>query len=124
MRWSTFRRPDGAHQVAVWRGAELFPVPGAERLVDLFGDEGALREAGVEAIRRSTAIDPATVELLRPVPDPPSIRDFMAFEEHVVTASAAIGLTSTRCGTASPSSTSPTRPPSSAPTPTSRSRRG
>ncbi len=31
--------------------------------------------------------------LLPPVPRPPSIRDFMAFEEHVVTASAAIGLT-------------------------------
>ena len=93
MRWSTFRTSDGAHQVGVWREAELFPVPGAERLVDLLGADGGLRAAGDEAVRRSTAIDPAAVELLAPVPEPPSIRDFMAFEEHVVTASAAIGLT-------------------------------
>jgi 2-keto-4-pentenoate hydratase/2-oxohepta-3-ene-1,7-dioic acid hydratase in catechol pathway len=35
----------------------------------------------------------AEVKLRPPVLRPPAIRDFMAFEEHVVTASAAIGLT-------------------------------
>ena len=90
MRWSTFRTPDGAQGVGVWRADELFPVPGVERLVDLLD---SLQAAGDEAVRRSAAVDPATVELLAPVPEPPAIRDFMAFEEHVVTASAAIGLT-------------------------------
>ena len=90
MRWSTFRTPDGAQGVGVWRADELFPVPGAQRLVDLLG---SLQAAGDEAVRHSAAVDPATVELLAPVPEPPAIRDFMAFEEHVVTASAAIGLT-------------------------------
>ena len=52
-----------------------------------------LSAAAEEAVRHSAAVDPATVELLAPVPEPPAIRDFMAFEEHVVTASAAIGLT-------------------------------
>jgi 2-keto-4-pentenoate hydratase/2-oxohepta-3-ene-1,7-dioic acid hydratase in catechol pathway len=93
VRWSTFRTRGGAHQVGVWRGGELFPVPGAGRLVDLLGNDDGLGAAGEEAVRRSAAVDPATVELLAPVPEPPSIRDFMAFEEHVVTASAAIGLT-------------------------------
>jgi 2-keto-4-pentenoate hydratase/2-oxohepta-3-ene-1,7-dioic acid hydratase in catechol pathway len=91
VRWSTFRTSDGARRVGVWRGEELFPVPGAERLVDLLGDD--LGAAGEEAVRRSAAVDAASVELLAPIPEPPSIRDFMAFEEHVVTASAAIGLT-------------------------------
>ena len=90
MRWSTFRTPDGAQGVGVWRVDELFPVPGAQRLVDLLD---SLQAAGDDAVRRSAAVDPATVELLAPVPEPPAIRDFMAFEEHVVTASAAIGLT-------------------------------
>jgi 2-keto-4-pentenoate hydratase/2-oxohepta-3-ene-1,7-dioic acid hydratase in catechol pathway len=90
VRWSTFATPDGAPGVGVWRGEDLFPVPGAERLVDLFD---SLEAAGDAAIRHSAAVDPATVELLAPVPEPPAIRDFMAFEEHVVTASAAIGLT-------------------------------
>ena len=94
MRWSTFQNPDGRQQVGVWHGDALHPVPGAGRLVDLLGDDGGtLRAAGEEAVRRSPAVDPATVELLAPVPEPPSIRDFMAFEEHVVTASAAIGHT-------------------------------
>ncbi len=93
MRWSTFRTQGGPQQVGVWRAGELFPVPGAARLVDLLGDDGSLRAAGDAAVRGSAAVDPATVELLAPVPEPPSIRDFMAFEEHVVTASAAIGHT-------------------------------
>jgi 2-keto-4-pentenoate hydratase/2-oxohepta-3-ene-1,7-dioic acid hydratase in catechol pathway len=42
---------------------------------------------------REPPVDPAAVRLLPPVPRPPSVRDFMAFEDHVVTASAAIGLT-------------------------------
>ncbi len=94
MRWSTFQNPDGRQQVGVWRGDELFPVPDVERLVDLLGDDGSrLRAAAEQAVRRSAAVNTDTVELLAPIPEPPSIRDFMAFEEHVVTASAAIGLT-------------------------------
>jgi 2-keto-4-pentenoate hydratase/2-oxohepta-3-ene-1,7-dioic acid hydratase in catechol pathway len=94
VRWSTFQNPDGTQQVGVWHGDALYPVPDVGRLVDLLGDDGAtLQAAGDEAVRRSAAVEPSTVELLAPIPDPPSIRDFMAFEEHVVTASAAIGHT-------------------------------
>jgi 2-keto-4-pentenoate hydratase/2-oxohepta-3-ene-1,7-dioic acid hydratase in catechol pathway len=99
VRWSTFRTADGGERVGVWRGEQLVPVPGVGRLLDLLGDDGTrLREAGAAALDRAeldtdAALDPAAVELLAPIPDPPSIRDFMAFEEHVVTASVAIGLT-------------------------------
>ncbi|MEJ2867993.1 fumarylacetoacetate hydrolase family protein [Actinomycetospora sp. OC33-EN08] len=93
MRWSTYREADGTVRTAVWQGEDLHPAPAGTALIDLLGDDGGrLRAAGEEALA-GPAVDPATVTLLPPVPRPPSIRDFMAFEEHVVTASAAIGLT-------------------------------
>ncbi|MGP4115122.1 fumarylacetoacetate hydrolase family protein [Streptomyces sp. 4N509B] len=94
MRWSTFRTADGEERVGVWHGDRLHPAPGVRRLVDLLGDDGTrLREAGQAALASGESVDPAAVDLLPPVPEPPSVRDFMAFEEHVVTASAAIGHT-------------------------------
>ncbi len=94
MRWSTFRTAEGEERVGVWRGDVLYAAPGAGRLVDLLGDDGArLRAAGETAIASGDVVDSTAVELLPPVPEPPSIRDFMAFEDHVVTATAAIGYT-------------------------------
>jgi 2-keto-4-pentenoate hydratase/2-oxohepta-3-ene-1,7-dioic acid hydratase in catechol pathway len=88
MRWSTFLTADGDEAVGVWSDDGLHPVPGATSLLELV-TEGRLDEA---AARVGPAVDPSGLSLLPPVPRPPSIRDFMAFEEHVVTASAAIGL--------------------------------
>lgn len=94
MRWSTFRGPDDEQHVGVWDGDVLCVAERVTRLVDLLGDDGTrLREAGALAVAGGPRIDAAEVHLLAPIPEPPSIRDFMAFEEHVVTASAAIGLT-------------------------------
>ncbi len=91
MRFSTYRTSGGTG-VGVWRGERLYPVPGVTRLTDLLGDDGSrLRTAGAAAVS-GAGLEPSQVELLAPVPAPPSVRDFMAFEEHVVTASAAIGL--------------------------------
>jgi 2-keto-4-pentenoate hydratase/2-oxohepta-3-ene-1,7-dioic acid hydratase in catechol pathway len=91
VRFSTYRTSGGTG-VGVWRGERLHPVPGVTRLTDLLGDDGSrLRAAGAAALP-GAGLEPAQVELLAPVPAPPSVRDFMAFEEHVVTASAAIGL--------------------------------
>jgi 2-keto-4-pentenoate hydratase/2-oxohepta-3-ene-1,7-dioic acid hydratase in catechol pathway len=93
MRWSSYAEADGTVRTAVWRDDVLHPVPGTTSLVDLLGDDGSrLRAAAADALA-GPAVDPGTVSLLPPVPRPPSVRDFMAFEEHVVTASAAIGLT-------------------------------
>lgn len=89
MRWSTFRTADGDEAVGAWSDDGLHPVPGVGSLLELITG-GGLDEA---ASRVGSVIDPATVTLRPPIPRPPSIRDFMAFEEHVVTASAAIGLT-------------------------------
>jgi 2-keto-4-pentenoate hydratase/2-oxohepta-3-ene-1,7-dioic acid hydratase in catechol pathway len=92
VRFSTYRTSGGAG-VGVWRGERLHPVPGVTRLIDLLGDDGSRLRAAGESAMSGVGLEPAEVELLAPVPAPPSIRDFMAFEEHVVTASAAIGLT-------------------------------
>jgi 2-keto-4-pentenoate hydratase/2-oxohepta-3-ene-1,7-dioic acid hydratase in catechol pathway len=93
VRWSTYLGKDGIARAAVWAEDRLHPVPGPIALLDLLGDDGTrLREAADRALREP-GVDPTTIRLAPPVPRPPSIRDFMAFEEHVVTASAAIGLT-------------------------------
>ncbi|MCW0214827.1 MAG: fumarylacetoacetate hydrolase family protein [Pseudonocardia sp.] len=88
MRWSSYTDAEGRERAAVWRGDRLHPAPDGTALVDLLGD---LR-AAAEAAWAGPSVDPDTVTLLPPVPRPPAVRDFMAFEEHVVTASAAIGL--------------------------------
>lgn len=93
MRWSSYAEEDGTVRAAVWREDRLHPVPAGTGLVDLLGDDGTRLRAAADAALAGPSVDPASVRLLPPVPRPPSVRDFMAFEEHVVTASAAIGLT-------------------------------
>jgi 2-keto-4-pentenoate hydratase/2-oxohepta-3-ene-1,7-dioic acid hydratase in catechol pathway len=45
---------------------------------------GTLREAGEQALSNSTTVRPlAEVRLRAPIPDPPTVRDFMTFERHV-----------------------------------------
>jgi 2-keto-4-pentenoate hydratase/2-oxohepta-3-ene-1,7-dioic acid hydratase in catechol pathway len=88
MRWSTFRTPDGEEGVGVWSDDRLLTVPGETSLLDLMTEDRL-----DDAAARAGDPAPDDVVLLPPIPRPPSIRDFMAFEEHVVTASAAIGLT-------------------------------
>jgi 2-keto-4-pentenoate hydratase/2-oxohepta-3-ene-1,7-dioic acid hydratase in catechol pathway len=89
VRFSTYRTSGGSG-VGVWDGDRLHPLPGVTRLVDLLGDEGTrLRTAGQAALAQPP-LEHTPAELLAPVPEPPSIRDFMAFEEHVATASAAL----------------------------------
>lgn len=90
MRWSTYRDAEDVERVGIWDDDGLNPVPGPGTLLDLLRDDGLA--AAAEAARSRPAVDPDTVRLLPPIPRPPSIRDFMAFEDHVVTSYAAIGV--------------------------------
>lgn len=95
MRWVTYVSPrDGQERPGLFHEDEVFGYPGTGQLVDLLGDGGQrLKAAAEEALSRPTEVLAATdVELCSPVPVPPSIRDFMSFEEHVVTSMEATGF--------------------------------
>lgn len=91
MRWCTYLSPDGPRAGLVADGrvrglAEPF------RLIELIASEAAMSDARQRALTEPAEILPlAGARLLAPIPVPPSIRDFMAFEEHVVTSYRAIG---------------------------------
>lgn len=90
MRWSTYRDADAVERVGIWDDDGLHPAPEPGTLLDLIRGESLA--AAADAARSRPAVDPRTVSLLPPIPRPPSIRDFMAFEDHVVTSYAAIGV--------------------------------
>jgi 2-keto-4-pentenoate hydratase/2-oxohepta-3-ene-1,7-dioic acid hydratase in catechol pathway len=94
MRWSTYlsARDDTEHVALVHDGV-LYALASPARLIDLLGDDGTQLSAAARRARsdpwETVAVDEAT--LRAPIPVPPSIRDFMAFEEHVVTSTEALG---------------------------------
>jgi 2-keto-4-pentenoate hydratase/2-oxohepta-3-ene-1,7-dioic acid hydratase in catechol pathway len=91
VRFATYVSPrDGADHVALVVDGALHGLPD-RRLVDLLAPE-ALADAADRALRAPVEVLPeGSVRLRAPVPTPPSVRDFMAFEQHVVTASTALG---------------------------------
>lgn len=93
MRWATYRSdPEGPDRVGLVCGDVIHGLPGETSLMDLLGDEG-LQAAARRALDDPADVVPLDVVHLRPpVPEPPSFRDFMAFEQHVVTSHSAIGL--------------------------------
>jgi 2-keto-4-pentenoate hydratase/2-oxohepta-3-ene-1,7-dioic acid hydratase in catechol pathway len=91
MRFVTFLAPDSpVERVGVVDGDQIFALPAGPTLLSLLEH---LDVAG-QAARRSPedVFDAAEVRLLAPVPVPPSIRDFYAFEDHVRTARATRNL--------------------------------
>jgi 2-keto-4-pentenoate hydratase/2-oxohepta-3-ene-1,7-dioic acid hydratase in catechol pathway len=90
MRWSTYVSPaDQAERAGLLRDGQLYGLRGPAALISLLGDGGArLAAAREEALNEPFEVVPASsARLLAPIPRPPSIRDFMAFEEHVRNAS-------------------------------------
>jgi fumarylacetoacetate (FAA) hydrolase len=75
MRLVTYRRPDESQGVGHLHGG-LVRVVAAATMLEWLAGEGR-EETGEELALGSAA------ELLAPVPEPPSIRDFYAFEGHV-----------------------------------------
>jgi 2-keto-4-pentenoate hydratase/2-oxohepta-3-ene-1,7-dioic acid hydratase in catechol pathway len=94
MRWATYTSSrDDTEHVAVLSGEHLHALPAGTGLLDLLraGDEG-LPAAAVRALAEPfEVLALADAALVAPVPVPPSVRDFMAFERHVVDSMAALG---------------------------------
>ena len=71
----------GAVACGVLDGTDWCPVPGGASLPDLLRS-GALANAGARALASGMRVPVADVRPLAPL-QPPTIRDFVAFEEHV-----------------------------------------
>jgi 2-keto-4-pentenoate hydratase/2-oxohepta-3-ene-1,7-dioic acid hydratase in catechol pathway len=95
MRWVTFRRgADGDDRVGLIVDSQVHALPAGETLLGLLGDDGErLAQAGERARTNPTDVRSLdSVTLRAPVPLPPTVRDFYAFEQHVRTARQKRGL--------------------------------
>lgn len=96
MRWSTYISPtDGRDHVALSKDGMLYGLRDVTSLIDLLGDDHKtlMAEAAERAVNDPfEVVDEGQAHFRAPIPSPPSIRDFMAFEEHVVVSSRALNL--------------------------------
>jgi 2-keto-4-pentenoate hydratase/2-oxohepta-3-ene-1,7-dioic acid hydratase in catechol pathway len=96
MRWVTYTSPaDGTERAGVLDERGVSGAAAGTGLVELVGrGHDGLAAAGAALLARPAEfVPPAEVELRAPIPTPPSIRDFMAFENHAKTSTEAIGGT-------------------------------
>jgi 2-keto-4-pentenoate hydratase/2-oxohepta-3-ene-1,7-dioic acid hydratase in catechol pathway len=89
MRFASYLLADGRSRVgAVSSEGLIHECPPGTTLLDLLPDPDRLREANAAALADPRNVfRPAEVTLTAPVPVPPSVRDFMAFEQHLRTVS-------------------------------------
>ena len=95
MRWATYEHPDRpGERVGLLTESGIAALPPGATLLGLLGDDGSrLAEAGERARRDPAEVVPVdSVRLLAPIPRPPAVRDFYAFEQHVRTARQRRGL--------------------------------
>jgi 2-keto-4-pentenoate hydratase/2-oxohepta-3-ene-1,7-dioic acid hydratase in catechol pathway len=82
MRFLTYIE-DGADRVGVIDADQVHALAPGVTLLRLLR-EGTLQEAGEQALRAPHAVRAlADVRLRAPIPEPPTVRDFMTFERHV-----------------------------------------
>ena len=99
MRWVTYRNTDdGTDRAGLILGGNVHGLPPGETLLSLLGDDGeGLERAGERAQRAPAEVVSLDGVVLRaPIPQPPSVRDFYAFEQHVRTARQRRGLDGSR----------------------------
>ena len=95
MRWATYRGPRGGERVGLVVNGEIRALDRPATLLGMLSAGGStLAEEALIARRRPAEVVPLSrARLMPPIPRPPSVRDFMAFENHVVTAMTALGRT-------------------------------
>jgi fumarylacetoacetate (FAA) hydrolase len=91
MRLVTFQTPDQATRAGVIRSERVISLP-YPTLLELLQDPAGLTKATqtLESTEEGHAL--SSIVLLAPIPHPPTLRDFYAFEQHVKTARAKRGL--------------------------------
>lgn len=94
MRWTTYLSPsDGQQHPGLVSDGSVHGLRSAARLLDLLGDDGELLARSAEQALADPldVVAEADAKLLAPIPVPPSVRDFYAYEGHVRTFKAASG---------------------------------
>ncbi len=94
MRWATFLDGEGKERVGVVSDGRIRALLPGIRLLDLLGSDGSLLEGAAHRAEADPTEEFAVdeVRVLAPIPLPPSVRDFYAFEQHVRTARQRRGL--------------------------------
>ena len=88
MKLVTYRDRDAQARLGVAVGDAIHACPPGPTLLELLGDETRLRAVAARAETDPVDVIAAdAVELLAPIPVPPSIRDFLSFERHLRTVS-------------------------------------
>lgn len=84
MRWVAFSDEGERSRAGVLQDEKIYALVHGTELIDLLGDDGErLSRAGETALADPADVfDASSVRLLPPLPRPPSIRDFYAFEQH------------------------------------------
>jgi 2-keto-4-pentenoate hydratase/2-oxohepta-3-ene-1,7-dioic acid hydratase in catechol pathway len=88
MRWATYVSPGtGQDRVGLVEEQQILGLAELGRLIDLLGDDGERLATAAEAARRDPfeVVAVADAPLRAPIPEPPSVRDFAAFERHIST---------------------------------------
>jgi len=95
MRWVTYRHGSGGDdRVGLLTDAGILGLRDERALIDLLGDDGETLARAAERAQRDPeeVVQFADVHLRAPLPAPPTVRDFYAFEQHVATARKRRGL--------------------------------
>jgi 2-keto-4-pentenoate hydratase/2-oxohepta-3-ene-1,7-dioic acid hydratase in catechol pathway len=95
MRWVTFRRgAQGADRVGLVIDEQVHALADGATLLGLLGDDSERLASAAQTARDDPAevLSLDSVVLRAPIPLPPAVRDFYAFEQHVRTARQRRGL--------------------------------
>jgi 2-keto-4-pentenoate hydratase/2-oxohepta-3-ene-1,7-dioic acid hydratase in catechol pathway len=95
MRWITYISPaDGRERAGLLRADEVRAPDTTATLLDLIEADGGLEAAAERADHAPAEVAGfAGLRLRAPIPRPPAVRDFLAFEEHLRNAGKALGRT-------------------------------
>jgi 2-keto-4-pentenoate hydratase/2-oxohepta-3-ene-1,7-dioic acid hydratase in catechol pathway len=93
VRWCTYRTQNGMPSVGLVDGDTIRGLAEPHHLIEVLRSPDLVLAAAAAARNEpAECVSLGVARLLAPIPVPPSVRDFMAFEEHVVTSNAAFGL--------------------------------